>query len=117
MASLVSSETRVKGPCVVGEGVMSSMAEGSSMRAVGGGGVGDHAEGVEGAGGRGAVGVTVASMAAQRLVRKCLRRGHDSSVAMWSLPESFFSKQRKQVGGQSQCVPLCLAPWTLQWYL
>lgn len=110
---------RVNGPWAAGEGVMSVIAAGSSIRVVGGG-VGDHEDGVEGAGvlGRGlGVGATVAVMAALREERKCFRKGQDSSVAMWSLPGRRFSRHRKQEGGQSQCAPLCFAPRTLQWYL
>jgi hypothetical protein len=67
---------RVKGPSAAGEGVMSSMVFGSSIRAVGGG-VGDQVVGVVG---RGAGGTMAESMAARRFVLKCLRRGQDSSV-------------------------------------
>jgi hypothetical protein len=80
-----------------GEGVMSFIS-GSSIRAVGVG-EGDHTEGVVW---RGGVGSRAASIAVLKLVLKCLRRGQDSSVEIWSLPESFFSMQRKQEGGQSQ---------------
>jgi hypothetical protein len=94
---------------------MSVIALGSSMRVVGGG-VGDQAEGVvaQGVGAGAVVCGTAASIAARREERKFFRRGHNSSVAMWSFPGRPFSRHRKHEGGQSQCWPRCLAPRTLQ---
>jgi hypothetical protein len=77
----VDSVAREKGPSAAGEGVTSAMASTSSILAVGGG-VGDHAEGVEGAGGAGVVVGMAALIAARRLVWKCFLSGQESSVEM-----------------------------------
>jgi hypothetical protein len=76
-----ASVTKEKGPSAAGEGVTSAIDSASSILAVGGG-VGDQADGVEGAGGAGLALGIAAVIAAWRLVRKCFLKGQESSVAM-----------------------------------